>query len=188
MPIGVTFGDNKRKGSSWSPPSPGWKLVVVKNAEPTTTQKGDAMLLFTYEIVGPEREAGQTFRDYCAYGAENGAYWLQRRMIAMGYEEDDLTGEMVIDEEDLIDLSLGVLVAPDTYQGKPSAKITDWVRQDDVRVLQAVNEEQADPFAEGGDSAPEQSAAPPGPANQSPAKPPRPLFPGRTRGSGQQSS
>ena len=106
----------------------------------------------------------------------------------MGYQEDDLIGEAVIDEEDLIDLSLGVLVAPDTYQGKPSAKITDWVSQDDPRVLQAVNEGQADPFAEGGDSAPEQPAAGTASPASGPAKPPRPLFEDRGRGPNQQPS
>lgn len=115
-------------------PEGDYKVKIVK-IKTDTSEKGNAMLIWDFEIAKGQKGAGKTLRDYTTLTPKS--LWKVRSILeAAGL--DVPKRDIKINKKKLIGEEVGVTVYDDEYENKISSKIGDYI---DLETLAGADED-----------------------------------------------
>jgi len=109
--------------TTFTPLPQGYYQAMVEKCEETVSKNTrNPMIRWVFSITEPEEFLGRKAY-YNTMLAKNSRWVLKRLLLALGYAEDDLEGEVVFEEEDVIGLECTLVIVPDEYDGKPTSRV-----------------------------------------------------------------
>ena len=105
-----------------TPLPPGYYQAVVAQCEQKTSQSGNPTLAWQFAVTEPEEFVGR--KAFFNTSLQQQALWnLKRTLLALGFEEDDLEGEIDLDPGDLVGIECTLVVIEDEWQGETTGRV-----------------------------------------------------------------
>ena len=103
---------------------PGYYQAAVAKCEQKTSRTGNPYLSWIFNILSPEEHVGA--KAFYNTSLQQTALWnLKRTLIALGFKEEDLAGNIEFEPTDLIGWECTLVVVEDVYEGETTGKGTE---------------------------------------------------------------
>ena len=101
---------------------PGYYQAAVAKCEVKTSKAGNNYLAWQFNILEPEEYAGRKafFNNSLL---QNSLWSLKRTLVALGYPEDDLGGDVDFDPADVLGVECTLVVVEDIYKGETTGRV-----------------------------------------------------------------
>jgi len=102
--------------------APGYYQAAVSKCEEKTSKAGNKYLSWQFNILEPEECQGRKafFNNSLL---QNSLWSLKRTLIALGYPEEDLGGEVQFDPADVLGVECTLVIVEDVYNGETTGKV-----------------------------------------------------------------
>jgi len=129
MPLSVNLTGVETKASALPP---GMYLGAVDKAEEKTSQSGNPYVSWVFNIIEPDEFVGR--KAFYNTSLLPQSLWVLKRLLsALGYEDDQLDGEIELELSDMIGVEATLVLVADEYKGETTSRVD--------RVLPAGSEE-----------------------------------------------
>jgi len=119
MPISVNLTGVETKAT---PLPPGYYRGAVSQCEQKISQSGNAYIAWVFTVVSPEEFMGR--KAFYNTSLQPQALWNLKKMLqALGYSEDDLSGEIEFEPTDLLGIEATLVVVEDEYKGETTSRV-----------------------------------------------------------------
>ena len=106
----------------FEPLPPGYYLATISKAEEGVSKAGNPKVVIDWQIVEPEDFVGRKAWSHMTL-LEGKTYAFMELLLALGYDEEELNGEVVIEVSDLIGGTCTLVMRETTYNNEPSSEI-----------------------------------------------------------------
>ena len=107
-----------------TPLEPGYYQAVVSKCEERTSDAGHPYVAWVFNVLEPEDFAGQK-GFYNTTLQPQGLWSLKRLLIALGFSEEDLAGQVDFEPSDMLGMQCTLVVVEDVYKGETTGRVKE---------------------------------------------------------------